>query len=51
MDYQGPPLPVGNGSQVEIRLATLAGETIFVGQGRNTALEVNGDLNQLLAMS
>ena len=34
----------------EIRLETLTGETIFLGQGRNTALEVNGDLDRLLSM-
>lgn len=35
---------------VKIRLMTLAGDTIISDQGRNTALEVNGDLSHLLAM-
>lgn len=35
---------------VEARLETLSGETIFAGQGRNVALEVNGDIPRLLAM-
>ena len=35
---------------VQVNLATLDGEKIYAGRGRNTALEVNGDLNQLLAM-
>ena len=37
-------------STVEIQLTTLAGKQIYSGLGRNTALEVNGDMNQLLDM-
>jgi hypothetical protein len=35
---------------VEVKLTTLAGDTIFAGQGRNASLEVNGDIPRLLAM-
>ena len=37
-------------ASVDFRLVTLTGEVILTGQGRNTALEVNGDINQLLSM-
>jgi hypothetical protein len=37
-------------SRVQVRLETLDGEVIFSEDGRNTALEVNGNLNQLIAM-
>lgn len=33
---------------VDVRLVILDNEPIYVGQGRNAALEVNGDLDQLL---
>ncbi len=35
---------------VDVHLTSLTGNTLFEGRGRNTALEVNGDLAQLLAM-
>jgi hypothetical protein len=35
---------------VELKLSTNDGRTIFNGKGRNTALEVNGDIPRLLAM-
>jgi hypothetical protein len=37
-------------ANLEIQLSTLTGDRIFAGSGRNTALEVNGDLGQLLSM-
>jgi hypothetical protein len=37
-------------ANLEIQLSTLTGDRIFAGSGRNTALEVNGDLDQLLSM-
>jgi len=35
---------------VEVKLTSLAGDTIFAGQGSNASLEVNGDIPRLLAM-
>ena len=35
---------------VDIQLSTLSGQVIFDSQGRNTAMEVHGDLDRLLAM-
>ena len=32
------------------QLSTRSGQVIFDSQGRNTAMEVNGDLDRLLAM-
>ena len=37
-------------SLVDVQLTTLDGQSVFSGQGRNTALEVNGDIPRLLAM-
>jgi hypothetical protein len=37
-------------SQVEVRLSTLSGETIFSGVGRYAGLEAHGDLEKLIAM-
>jgi tocopherol cyclase len=37
-------------ASVDVRLSNRAGKTIFSEKGRNTALEVNGDINQLLRM-
>jgi hypothetical protein len=36
---------------VDIQLSTLSGQVIFDSQGRNTAMEVHGDLDRLLAMN
>ena len=36
-------------ASVDVRLTSLAGEIIFAEHGRNTALEVNGNLDQLLS--
>jgi hypothetical protein len=37
-------------AKIDVRLRTNTGEMVFEQQGRNVALEVNGDLHQLLSM-